>query len=167
MGEFESTYTIQILELFGLEKGCHFLEGNVGTDDGLYEAFIRNFGLVGKTFYTTHDSAFKKKKFQFNRKTETALNCKHYILKTPQNNFDSATNSSSSSVIKKTVIVYPENGVDEPNQWIFKSNILTQNMGGTMSFKYDVASKSSLLGSLARWKKFNGRKAEFKYKSKR
>ena len=121
MAEFESTYTIQILELFGLEKGCHFLEGNVGTDDGLYEAFIRNFGLVGKTFYTTHDSAFKKKKFQFNRKTETELNCKHYILKTPQNNFDSATNSASSSVIKKkTVIVYPENGVDEPNQWILK-----------------------------------------------
>ena len=39
-------------------------------------------------------------------------------------------------------------------------------MGGTMSFKYDVASKSSLLGSLALWKEFNGRKAEFNYKSK-
>ena len=168
MAEFESDYTIKILNLFGLIEGCHFVEGNVVDDNLIYEAFIKTFGLEGQTFYTTHDSTFKKKNFWFDSKTEASLNCKHYILKTPQNNFDSATSSASSSVIKKkTVIVYPVNDVDKPNKWIFKSNILTQNMGGKMSFKYDdPVKKNTILGSLALWKLFNGRKATFSYEGK-
>jgi len=169
MGEFESAYTIKILNQFGLKDRCHFMTGNVMDDKFIYQSFIQLFKLGGKTFYTTHDSAFKKKKFRFDSKKEAGFNCKHYILKTPQNNFDSATSSASSSVIKKkTVIVYPENhvGVDGEPAWIFKSNILTQTMGGKMSFKYAPERTTGLLGSLALWKLFNGRKATFNYKSK-
>jgi len=169
MGEFESAYTIKILNRFGLIEGCHYLTGNVMNDNLIYESFIQVFMLSGQTFYTTHDAAFKKKKFRFDIKKEAGLNCKHYILKTPQNNFDSATSSASSSVIKKkTVIVYPENhvGVDGEHAWIFESNILTQPMGGKMSFKYAPESATGLLGSLALWKEFIGRKATFNYENK-
>jgi len=159
--EFESLYTKKILGLLGLEAGI--IQGNIGRGVNPYEAFITGLGLSGKTFYTTHDSAFKMRNFRFDSKIEARFGCTHCILKTPQNNFDSATSSASPSVIKKkTVIVYPVN-VNSKHEWIFKSNILTRNMNGKMSFEYAPESTTGLLGSLALWQLFYGRKATFKY----
>ena len=166
MGEFESNYTLQTLKIFGLQEGCDWIVGNT-NEDQLYQSFLINFNLRGKTFYTTHDSAFRKKKFYFNREIEEKFNCNHYILKTPQNNFDSARSSSSSSIIKKkTIIAYPYTENNNKNEWIFKSNILTKTLGGKMSFVYKNESISKILGSLKLWKLFNGKKANFIYKNK-
>ena len=159
--EFESDYTEQILVLLGLEEGIR--KGKLGGGPSPYTAFIEYLGLKGKTFFTTHDAAFKMRNFRFDSKKEATLGCTHCILKTPQNNFDSATSAASPTVSqKKTVIVYPVNGAD--NEWIFKSNILTRNMSGKMSFKYAEESRGTkLLGSLALWQKFEGKNATFRY----
>ena len=98
-GEFESAYTRKILRLLGLEAGI--IKGKIGRGVNPYVAFITGLGLGGKTFYTTHDSAFKMKNFWFDSSAEADFSCEHCILKTPQNNFDSATSSTSPSVIKK------------------------------------------------------------------
>jgi hypothetical protein len=121
---FFSKVEDEVLENYGITIGQT-------TTANQLKIFKDIFGITSSTkYYTNHDAQMSIKP----KWPKTSKN--HIVLKTPQNNFDSATSGGSSGSLgsSKVEIVYPLNTVEE---WRFESNMLSRNENYILDIFYD------------------------------
>ena len=145
----EKNYVEKVLKKYNITVGQT-------TSKNQYNIFKQIFGITSNMKYYTNHDAMMSIKPKWPKKDKN-----HIVLKTPQNNFDSATSGGTSGSLgnAKVELVFPDN-LSNIKGWKFESNILSR---GEYKITYDKAKltppKNVLLSM---FKKFKSRKGVFK-----